>query len=71
MGLNKTSKIREIMDTPGGREVLEKYWPGSTSDPSFQQQAMELPVKLLTTFPESRLEKDVIQQLYADLEALG
>lgn len=70
MALNKASKMKEIVATPGGVEVIEKYWPGMTSNEAFKAQAMDLPVKLVTTFPETHLDKETCKKLFADLEAL-
>lgn len=33
MALSLDSKIRDIMRSPEGKEVMEKYAPGSTKDP--------------------------------------
>lgn len=41
-----------------------------TSNEAFKAQAMDLPVKLVTTFPETHLDKETCKKLFADLEAL-
>ena len=52
MALSLDSKIKEIMRSPEGREVMEKWAPGSTKDPRMKLVGGMTYLKLLS-YPES------------------
>jgi hypothetical protein len=68
MGLSLDSKIRDIMRSPEGREVMEKYAPGSTKDPRMKLVG-GLTYRKLVSYPESAEVAKFADQLDADLKA--
>lgn len=71
MAISKNSKMKEIMAFPGGPEVLEKYWPGITTDKQFLTAAQGITPKFAANYPQGRLDKETQEKLFADLEALN
>ena len=68
MGLSLDSKIRDIMRSAEGREVMEKYAPGSTKDPRMKLVG-GLTYRKLLSYPESAEVAKFAAQLDADLKA--
>ena len=66
MALSLDSKIKEIMRSPEGREVMEKYAPGSTTDPRMKLVGA-LTYRKLLSYPESADVAKYADQLDADL----
>ena len=52
MALSLDSKIRDIMRSPEGKLVMEKYAPGSTKDPRMKMVGA-LTYRTLLSYPES------------------
>ena len=52
MALSLDSKIKDILRSPEGKAVMEKYAPGSTSNPSMKLVGAMTYRKLLS-YPES------------------
>ena len=67
MALSIDSKIKEIMRSPEGREVMEKYAPGSTKDPRMKLVGA-LTYRKLLSYPESAEVADHIDEIDADLK---
>ena len=66
MALSIDSKIKEIMRSPEGREVMEKYAPGSTKDPRMKLVGA-LTYRKLLSYPESAEVAVHIDEIDADL----
>jgi hypothetical protein len=67
MALSIDSKIKEIMRSPEGREVMEKYAPGSTKDPRMKLVGA-LTYRKLLSYPESAEVAVHIDEIDADLK---
>ena len=67
MALSIDSKIKEIMRSEEGRAVMEKYAPGSTSNPSMKLGGA-LTYRKLLSYPESAEVAVHIDEIDADLK---
>ena len=68
MALSLDSKVREIMRSPEGRAVMEKYAPGSTSDPRMKLVG-GLTYRKLLSYPESAEVAKFADEIDAELRA--
>ena len=68
MALSLDSKIKDIMRSPEGKAVMEKWAPGSTKDPRMKLVGGMTQRKLLS-FPESDVPEELWEQFDADLRA--
>lgn len=66
--LSLDSKIKDILRSEEGRAVMEKYAPGSTTDPRMKLVRGMTQRKLLS-FPESDIPEELWEQFDADLRA--
>lgn len=66
MALSIDSKVKEILRSPEGREVMEKYAPGSTKDPRMKLVGA-LTYRKLLSYPESAEVAAHIDEIDADL----
>ena len=69
MALSVDSKIKEIVRDPKGKEVINKWAPGFTDNPSLKLIQM-LTFRKLLSFPESADLAPHIDEIDADLKAL-
>ena len=68
MAFSLDSKIKDIMRSEEGRAVMEKYAPGSTSDPRMKLVGA-LTYRKLLSYPESAETAKFADQIDADLKA--
>jgi len=68
MALSIDSKIRDIMRSPEGTAVMEKWAPGSTKDPRMKLVGGMTYRKLLS-FPESAEVAPHLEEIDAELKA--
>lgn len=68
MALSIDSKMKDIMRSPEGSEVLEKWAPGSTKDPRMKLVG-GLTYRKLLSFPESAALAPHLDEINADLKA--
>lgn len=68
MALSLDSKIKDIMRSPEGREVMERFAPGSTKDPRMKLVGGMTYRKLLS-YPESAEVAAHADELDAALKA--
>lgn len=68
MALSLDSKIKDIMRSPEGKAVMEKWAPGSTKDPRMKLVGA-LTYRKLLSYPESAEVAKFADQLDADLKA--
>jgi len=67
MALSIDSKIKEIMRSEEGRAVMEKWAPGSTSNPSMKLVGA-LTYRKLLSYPESAEVAVHLDEIDADLK---
>ena len=67
MALSLDSKIKDILRSPEGKAVMEKYAPGSTSNPSMKLVGAMTYRKLLS-YPESAEVAKFANQIDEDLK---
>ena len=67
MALSLDSKIRDIMRSPEGKLVMEKYAPGSTKDPRMKMVGA-LTYRTLLSYPESAETAKFADQIDEDLK---
>lgn len=67
MALSLDSKIKDILRSPEGKAVMEKYAPGSTSNPSMKLVGAMTYRKLLS-YPESADVAKFADQIDEDLK---
>ena len=67
MALSLDSKIREIMRSPEGKLVMEKYAPGSTKDPRMKMVGA-LTYRTLLSYTESAETAKFADQIDEDLK---
>ena len=67
MALSLDSKIRDIMRSPEGKQVLEKYVPGSSKDPRMKLVGA-LTYRTLLSYPESAETAKFADQIDEDLK---
>ena len=67
MALSLDSKIRDIMRSPEGTLVLEKYVPGSSKDPRMKLVGA-LTYRTLLSYPESAEVAKLADQIDEDLK---
>ena len=68
MALSLDSKIRDIMRSPEGKEVMEKFAPGSTKDPRMKLVG-GLTYRKLLSYPESAEVAKFADEIDAALKA--
>jgi hypothetical protein len=68
MALSLDSKIKDIMRSPEGKAVMEKWAPGSTSDPRMKLVGA-LTYRKLLSYPESAEVAAHAEEIDADLRA--
>ena len=68
MALSIDSKIKDIMRSPEGKAVMEKWAPGSTSDPRMKLVGA-LTYRKLLSFPEAAETAVHLDEIDADLTA--
>jgi hypothetical protein len=68
MALSIDSKIKDIMRSPEGKLVMEKWAPGSTKDPRMKLVG-GLTYRKLLSFPESAEVAPHLDEIDADLKA--
>ena len=68
MALSLDSKIKEIMRSEEGRAVMEKWAPGSTSNPRMKLVGA-LTYRKLLSYPESAEVAVHAEEIDADLKA--
>ncbi len=68
MALSLDSKIRDIMRSPEGKAVMEKWAPGSTKDPRMKLVG-GLTYRKLLSYPESAEVAVHAEEIDADLKA--
>lgn len=68
MALSLDSKIKDIMRSPEGKEVMEKWAPGSTTDPRMKLVGA-LTYRKLLSYPESAEIAAHADEIDADLKA--
>ena len=68
--LSLDSKVKDILRSEEGKAVMEKYSPGSTTDPRMKLVGGMTQRKLLS-FPESDIPKELWDQFDADLRLRG
>lgn len=67
MALSLDSKIRDIMRSPEGKLVMEKYAPGSSKDPRMKLVGA-LTYRTLLSYPESAETAKFADQIDEDLK---
>ena len=67
MALSLESKIRDIMRSPEGKLVMEKYAPGSSKDPRMKLVGA-LTYRTLLSYPESAEVAKFADQIAEDLK---
>ena len=67
MALSLDSKIRDIMRSPEGKLVMEKYVPGSSKDPRMKLVGA-LTYRTLLSYPESAEGAKLADQTGAGLK---
>jgi hypothetical protein len=67
MALSLDSKIRDIMRSPEGKAVMEKYAPGSSTDPRMKLVGA-LTYRKLLSYPESAEVAKLADQIDEDLK---
>ena len=67
MALSLDSKIRDIMRSPEGKLVMEKYVPGSSKDPRMKMGGA-LTYRTLLSYPESAETAKFADQIDEDLK---
>ncbi len=67
MPFDINSKLKDILATPEGKAIFEKYLPGSTTNPQMKQ-AYGMSLKVMASFPQS---KELKEKLPAMLEELA
>ena len=68
MALSLDSKIKDIMRSPEGKAVLEKWAPGSSKDPRMKLVGA-LTYRKLLSYPESAAVAAHADEIDADLKA--
>ncbi len=68
MALSIDSKIRDIMRSPEGKAVMEKWAPGSSTDPRMKLVG-GLTYRKLLSYPEAAETAAHIDEIDADLKA--
>ncbi|MCC8105867.1 MAG: hypothetical protein LUG99_11235 [Lachnospiraceae bacterium] len=68
MALSVDSKVKDIMRSPEGKAVMEKWAPGSTSNPSMRLVGA-LTYRKLLSYPESAEVAVHLEEIDADLRA--
>ena len=67
--LDRKTKIKVIMKTPGGPEVFEKHFPGGTKDPKMKL-AMGMTLEGVAKLSPEMFPPEVIDAMEADLMKL-
>ena len=67
MALSLDSKVRDIMRSPEGKQVMEKYAPGSSTDPRMKMVGA-LTYRKLLSYPESAETAKFADQIDEDLK---
>lgn len=68
MALSLDSKVRDILRSPEGRAVMEKYAPGSTKDPRLKLVG-GMSYRKLLSYPESAEVAVHADEIDAELKA--
>ena len=67
MALSMDSKIRDILRSPEGKAVMEKYAPGTSNDPRMKLVGA-LTYRKLLSYPESAEVAKFADQIDEDLK---
>lgn len=67
MALSLDSKVRDIMRSTEGKQVMEKYAPGSSTDPRMKMVGA-LTYRKLLSYPESAETAKFADQIDEDLK---
>ena len=66
----KDSKLKEILDDPEARAILQKWYPLDLKNPLIGM-AYGMTLEKCLSFPQVKFTDEEKQQILAELEALG
>lgn len=69
MSYSENNRIGELMNNESAKAVLEKHFPGFTSNPTLEL-AKEITLKALSHFPQSNITPDQLKSCAEDLSKL-
>jgi hypothetical protein len=69
MKYNEHTPLRTLLADPRAVAVIEKHMPGATAHPQLDQ-ALDLSLRILTSYPEANLTPDKLAAIMRDLEQL-
>ena len=64
------SKVGELMNDPAARAVIDKFLPLAASNPQ-TKMAYGMSLKMLASFPQAEMSKELLAEIDAALQALG
>ena len=66
------SRVKEIKANEAATDIVDKYMPGFKTDPRMKNMMVQsLSLKKLASFPQSGISADKVEELDAELKALG
>lgn len=69
MSFNANSKIRDLINDPRAKAILEKHVPGASNHPQLYM-AMDMSLQEVSWYPESGLNPTKLKAIVAELEQL-
>jgi len=72
MAINLDTKLKDVMKNPGAVEVLEKYFPGFTTNPQLKLGYM-MTFRTISKFPQAKqfgLTPEILEKVIEEWAAL-